>query len=116
MFLLVVSVASGVAAQVDVSGPWKFTFTNPQGPTIVVHAALTQRGDKVTGSIELPAGTVEIDGSWKAAELTLSFRYPDFESGAAITATLIGKMDGDTLKGAIDYETFGSGEWIGRRD
>jgi hypothetical protein len=105
----------GVRAEADVSGPWVFTFTNSQAPTISVHAALQQRGDKVTGSIELPARTVEIDGSHRAGEVTLSFVYPDFESGAAITATLIGKLEGDELKGVIDYQTFGSGEWKGRR-
>src|SRR5207247_6156598 len=70
---------------------------------------------KVTGSIELQAGKVEIDGNDKAGEVTLSFVYPDFESGASITATLIGKLEGDELKGVIDYQTFGSGEWKGRR-
>ena len=92
-----------------------FTFTNSQAPTISVRATLQQQGDKVTGVIELPAGTVEIDGTHKAGEVTLSFVYPDFESGAAITATLIGKLEGDELKGVIDYQTFGSGEWKGRR-
>ena len=115
-FALFVIVARGLAAEADVSGLWKFTFTNPQGPTISVRATLDQRGNKITGSIDLPAGTVDIDGGWNGAELTLSFRYPDFESGAAITATLIGKLVGADLKGAIDYETFGSGEWTGTRD
>ncbi len=105
----------GTRAEADVSGPWVFTFTNPQAPTISVHATLQQRGDNVIGSIELPAGTVEIDGTHKAGEVTLSFIYPDFESGAAITATLIGKLEGDELKGVIDYQTFGSGEWKGKR-
>src|SRR6266850_6048829 len=117
--LIVVAIAvlapPGVRAEADVSGPWVFTFTNPQAPTISVRATLQQRGDKVTGSIELPAGTVETDGNHKAGEVTLSFVYPDFESGASITATLIGKLEGDELKGVIDYQTFGSGEWKGRR-
>ena len=54
---IVFLVPPGVRAEADVSGPWVFTFTNPQAPTISVHATLQQRGDKVTGSIELPAGT-----------------------------------------------------------
>jgi len=112
---IVLLASPGVRAEADVSGPWMFTFTNPQAPTISVRATLRQRGDRVTGSIELPAGTVETDGNHKAGEVTLSFVYPDFESGASITATLIGKLEGDELKGVIDYQTFGSGEWKGRR-
>lgn len=70
---------------------------------------LKQDGDKVTGSMKGRQNDTEIsDGTFKDG--TLSFSITREFNGNKRTTKYTGKIDGDTLKGSIEYPGRNGGE------
>jgi hypothetical protein len=94
------------ASAADASGTWKWTRTNQNGDKIDVTLKLKQEGDKLTGSISGPNGDTEIkDGKVKDGEITFSVTR-EF-NGNSFTQKYVGKQDGESIKGKIEFERNG---------
>lgn len=103
------------AEHADVSGRWTFTVTNPQGPTFTLPATLEQNGQKVSGFVATDDGDVKVSGSVNGTTLALNWTLENFEPGLPVIVTLSGQVDGDSVRGTVDYGPFGAGEWTGSR-
>lgn len=114
-FLLVCGVA-GLRAQqtANVNGDWELTSQTPRGEmTSAVkfeqdgeNLKVTQsspRGGEVTGT-----GTVK----GNAIEWTITRTRPD---GQEFKLTYKGTVDGDTMKGTVEFGPMGSTEWTAKK-
>jgi hypothetical protein len=87
-------------AQSTVAGAWDLSINGPEGP-LAATATLKQDGDKVTGSIESPAGTAELAGTMKGKTLNMAFTIQSPNGPLDIKVT--GEVDGASMKGVIDF-------------
>lgn len=95
--------AKRVKEQVNAAGTWKFKITAESGQVFEPSLALTADGGELTGVYtgqlgETPAEQVKLDGS------QLSFQVSRERDGRTYTMKYRGKIDGDTIKGTIDYD------------
>jgi len=110
--LVVVLAAAPAFAQGTVAGNWDITMTTPQGPT-TVNLKLTQDGNKVSGSLESPMGSVPLAGTNTAGTVALTAHVE--LQGNAIDLGLNGKADGDSMNGAVKIGDFGEFPFTGKR-
>jgi len=118
IFFLVLSVvvfSTTTMADDSAAGLWTLDVTNPQGPAFHMNVELQQQGEKITGTWHAAQGEVAIRGTLKGSNVILNIDLDQFEPGLTIVLTLSGKLDGDSMGGTADYETFGGGEWTGKR-
>ncbi len=87
-------------AQGSVTGAWELNINGPQG-ALTAAAALTQDGEVVTGTIDSPQGTVPVKGTLKGKALALTFSVDGPQGPLEIKVT--GDVDGDTIKGMLDF-------------
>lgn len=87
-------------AQSSVAGAWDLSINGPEGPLSAV-ANLKQDGDKVTGTIESPAGTAELAGTLKGKALNMAFTIQS--PNGPIDIKVNGEVDGTSMKGVIDF-------------
>lgn len=87
-------------AQGSVAGAWDLAINGPEGP-LAATATLKQDGEKVTGTIESPAGTAELAGTLKGKTLAMAFTIQSPNGPIDIKVT--GEVDGASMKGAIDF-------------
>ena len=84
----------------DLIGTWNLTLTSPQGthPTTVV---ISDDGGQLKGSLTgLPAvGGVTVSTTDAGAKLAFAIDY----QGQAIDVVMMGKVDGTSIKGTVDY-------------
>ena len=97
------------------AGSWHFVMTHPQEAPIEANATLDLQGDKVTGSIDLPAGRTPLTVVLKGNDVQMSFVFAEFEPGLEIPVALAGRAEGGTIKGTVDYGPFGGGNWTATR-
>jgi hypothetical protein len=95
----------------DASGRWDVQLNAPDG----AHKAtltLKKAGEKVTGTIANPGGEIQVEGTQKGADVSVSFIYRGGDNPILITMT--GTQKGDSIAGAA---TFGDspGDWTGTR-
>lgn len=102
--------AIGVPAQAaDVSGEWSITVNSSQGPIPAV-LRLTVEGEKLTGVIAGgDGGEMPLEGTVKDNEVTFSFWYGE------MPVSMVGKVDGETIKGTFDAGGQDGGDWSGKR-
>ena len=100
-------------ADVDVTGKWNLTTTTPRGDR-TQEAEFVQEGEELTVISEDRDGNwVESKGTVKGNEITWSL---DRETPRGkLTLTYTGKVEGDTMQGAVQFGDFGSGEWKAER-
>lgn len=97
---LAMLVTVSVGAQGNIAGAWDLTINGPQGP-ITAAAALKQDGEAVTGTIDSPQGTVPVKGTLKGKALALTFSVDGPQGPLEIKVN--GDVDGDTIKGMVDF-------------
>ena len=73
VFVFALLLGASTSAQ-SVAGDWDLSINGPEG-VITATATLKQDGEKVTGSITSPQGTVELTGTVKGK--TLNIALPD---------------------------------------
>lgn len=98
VFALLLGVAPH--AQGSLSGAWDLSINGPQGP-INAAATLKQDGEAITGTIDSPQGTVPVKGTVKGKTLAISFSI-DGPQGP-LDVKVNGEVEGDTMKGMIDF-------------
>lgn len=96
----VVLVTVALSAQASIAGDWDLSINGPEG-VITATASLKQDGDKVTGSITSPQGTVELAGTYKAKKVELAFQIQS--PNGPLDIKVNGDVDGADMKGIIDF-------------
>ncbi len=106
------------AADNDVSGTWKSSFTTQDGQTIESTLKLKQDGDKVSGTVvgrdgnETPLAEVKLTGDQLALKLIRE------RNGDKITVKVTAKLTGDNLKGKLESNWGGedrTADWQAKR-
>lgn len=108
---LALAVGTGVLAQAGVTGAWDLSINGPEGP-ISASADLKQDGEKITGTIESPAGKVDLNGTLKGKALAMSFQIQSPQGPLDIKVT--GEVDGASMKGMIDFG-MGQADFTGKK-
>ena len=102
-----------VAAQDShVLGSWEVTIMSPQGPTSSP-LVLKQEGDKIVGTFGSPQGDQRVEASVKEKAVTIWFSVRT--QNGPIGMTMNGTVDGDTMKGSMDFGGRGQSEWFAKR-
>jgi hypothetical protein len=101
------------AAKTDLTGKWAFTVTTDLGtgtPTVT----FKQQGDSVTGHYSSQTlGEVDFKGTIKDQKLSFTFRTD--VQGNAVAVTYSGTVDGDAIKGTVDFAGMGGGSFTAKR-
>ena len=92
--------AASLSAQGNIGGDWDLSINGPDG-VITATASLKQDGEKVTGSITSPQGTVELAGTFKAKKVELAFQIQS--PNGPLDIKVNGDVDGADMKGIIDF-------------
>jgi hypothetical protein len=100
------------APAVNVTGMWDLAVETPQG-TMSLSAAFKQDGEKLTGTQSSQMGEVALEGSVKGTDI--AFVVVINMQGQDLTITYTGKIDGDTMSGAVDFGGFGSSTWSAQK-
>ena len=90
----------GAYAQGSVAGAWELSINGPEGP-ITAKADLKQDGEKVTGTITSPQGTVDLAGTYKGKTVNVAFKIESPQGPLEIKVN--GEVDGNKMKGMIDF-------------
>ena len=95
------------AGDAKLAGTWNVEVVTDDGQTLKSSVKLETDGDKVSGVFVAPDGKeVKLEDT-KLSGNDLQFKINvDFE-GTALVATFKGKVDGDTVKGQVDYDLSG---------
>lgn len=99
-------------AQGGATGNWDVSFETPQGPQTVT-VSLKIDGEKATGQLSTPMGTVPLTGTATADGFNLSATL-DLQ-GTPLPLGLTGKVTGDSLAGSIKAGDFGEFPFTGKR-
>jgi hypothetical protein len=94
------------------AGDWDVALNTPGG---VRNLKVTFKieGEKLTGSIKGERGDLPIEGSAKGKEIKFSYTIKYMDNDLLITMT--GNLEGDTIKGAVDFNGFAQDEWSAKR-
>ena len=99
------------------NGTWKWKFPTQNGD-IDLSLSLKADGEKLTGQMTRGDQNTDItDGTFKDNEV--KFNVTRERDGQKFTAKYKGKVDADTIKGAIEFEFNGetrSFDWEAKRD
>lgn len=100
------------APKIDVTGTWDMAVETPQG-TMALSATFKQDGEKLTGTQTSQMGETALEGTVKGSDI--AFVIAIDMQGQQMTITYSGKIDGDAMSGAIEFGTFGSSTWAGKK-
>jgi hypothetical protein len=100
------------AAKIDVTGTWDLAVETQQG-TMTLSSTFKQDGEKLTGTQTSQMGETALEGTIKGTDIAFAIVFN--MQGQDITITYTGKVDGDTMSGAIEFGTFGSSTWAGKK-
>lgn len=105
--------AGGTVRPVDPSGDWSLTVNSPQGD-ISVRMSLRRDGEQITGSMTTPMGVQElrnahVTGNEFRASATVNMQ------GNSVEVTLVGTIEGDSMRGTISIPGMGSFDFSGSR-
>jgi hypothetical protein len=96
VLVLAGAAAASPAAQQDVAGAWAMSYTTREGVKMASTLTLKLEGDKLTGTISSPRGSVPLDEvSVKGDEIAFAVVRVGF--GDRIRIDYTGKVKGDTM-------------------
>lgn len=98
--------------KVDVTGTWDFSVETPQG-TMTLSSTFKQEGEKLTGVQSSQMGEMPLEGTIKGADI--AFAIVIDMQGQQITITYVGKVDGETMTGTIEFGGMGSAAWTAKK-
>lgn len=100
------------SAQADISGTWVVSLETPQGK-MELETTVKQDGDKVSGQLASPMGTVDFSGTYAKNELSILYSVPI--QGQVIDIRMTGNAQGDTLSGMVDLGGLLQAPWSAKR-
>lgn len=98
-FAVATFVAVPPASAQSVAGEWNASMNTPGG-TREFKVILQVQGDSLSGTVKRPSGDVPLRGTIKGNAIT--FSYSIVYGDNPLTLTVVGTVDGDTMKGSID--------------
>ncbi len=104
--------ASAMAQSPNVTGDWDVTFNTPQGP-LTGKFSFKQEGEKLAGTIKTQFGEAPLEGAVMGKEI--KFKYTVKVQDQDFTISLIGAIDGDSVKGGFDFGGTVQGDWNAKR-
>ena len=105
-------VVSASAQAVDVTGKWDVTFNTQQG-ALPGTMTIVKEGDKLTGTLSSQQGDVPISAEVKDKGVTI---YASVQTNnGALQIVMTGTVDGDSMKGSVDFGGRGSADWTAAR-
>jgi len=118
-FVLASSLLAVAADAPDPTGTWKWSqMFGKDSQSREVTLTLKLEGDKLTGTLGGGQQETKIeDGKYKDGEL--SFTVTRERGGQKITTKYTGKIDGDTIKGKVEFargEKSQSRDWEAKRE
>lgn len=117
-FLAVVGLAVGSAVAADATGTWKWSFATQNGETRETTLKLKQEEGKLTGTISGRENTENPITEGKVEGDEVSFQVKREFNGNSFVIKYKGKLEGDTIKGTMEFEREGetrSREWEAKR-
>ena len=113
MILWAVGLAVPAAAQ-DASGQWQITVTTSDRGPRTTTMGLKKDGEKLSGTIIGPQGAeLPLAGTQTGSDVSLSFSFA--RDTGTITVVLKGRQDGESMKGVIQVDGQGQGDWTANR-
>jgi imidazolonepropionase-like amidohydrolase len=103
--------AAGTAA--DPVGEWALIVRTPQGE-IESKLSLRREGDQITGTLSGPSGVFPLRNVVVAGN-ELRFGVSIQMGGDTMDSTVVGTIEGDTMRGVINLQALGSFEFTGTR-
>ena len=114
--LLVLSISTARAedntAPADVSGTWNVEVVTDQGNGTPVFT-FEQKGEDLTGHYKGLFGEAPVTGTIKGNAITFSIKVD--VQGQNMTITYSGTVDGDSMKGSIQFGDAGGATFTARR-
>lgn len=107
-----VASAAPAHAQTGAAGAWELVMSTPQGENSV-GLNLSLNGDKVTGEMSSPMGSVPVAGTATGDDVKLTAELAI--QGMALTFNIDGKVTGDTIAGNVKVGDFGEFPFTGKR-
>jgi hypothetical protein len=104
--------AAAPAPAVNIAGNWNISMDSPGGP-VSLRVILRMDGGKFTASIVGQNGETPMRAKLDGKVVTLAFNAPPAFNSVEITMT--GTVDGDTIKGTVDYGGQAQSEWSAKR-
>jgi len=100
------------AQQADIAGTWDVVLGSPNGD-VPLKIIMKFEGDKLVASIAGANGETPMKAKLDGKVVTLAFNAPPAFNSIEITMT--GTIDGNTIKGTVDYSGFAQAEWSAKR-
>jgi hypothetical protein len=92
----------------DISGTWNLKVSSPRGEHSAT-LAVTQQGEKISGSLQSERGEYKIEGALKGEQIEFSVHYTGGDAPQSIPFR--GKLEGaDAMKGQYSAGDAG-GDW-----
>jgi len=104
--------ASASAQSPNVTGDWDLTINSPQGAR-EVKASFKQEGEKLTGAMKSQRGETPLEGEVKGKEIKIKYTIKFQDQDMVISMS--GNVDGDAMKGDVDFGGLAQGDWNGKR-
>jgi hypothetical protein len=96
-----------------ISGKWDVTVKTQMGD-LPISAQLTEAAGKVTGTLEGPAGLVDVAGTFDGTAIKLAFTAKTPQGDIPIEMS--GELNGDSIvNGKAEFGGMGQGEWTAKR-
>ena len=110
---LILALTAAPAAQAtDVTGKWDVTFNTQQGQ-LPASMSIAKEGDKLVGTLSSQQGDVPVSAELKDKGVTI---YATVQTNnGALQIVMSGTVDGDTMKGSVDFGGRGSADWSAKR-
>jgi hypothetical protein len=113
-FACVLAMVLPAAAQIpDIAGQWEVNVMTDDGPRPPMALVLKKDADKIVGTLFAPQGEIRVEAGLKQKAVTVWFTVPT-EQGP-ISVTMNGTLDGDVIKGSLDYGGQGQADWSAKR-
>jgi hypothetical protein len=104
--------APSQAPKVDVTGSWESTIESPE-VNATSAATYKQEGEKLTGTHVGQLGELPLSGTVKGNDISYTITID--AQGQQFVLTYTGKVDGDTIKGTVDFGGMGTVPWTVKR-
>ena len=104
--------ASATAQSPNITGDWDVTINSPQGARTGL-LSLKHDGEKLSGKIKNQRGETPLEGEVKGKEI--KFKYTVKFQDQDLVITMSGNVDGDAMKGDVDFGGFAQGDWNAKR-
>ena len=109
--LATVTLTTAAAAQ-SIAGEWDATMNTPGGAR-TFKIVFEVKGDSLSGTVKRASGDVPLRGTIKGN--TVKFWYSVTYNGNDLTVTMNATVDGDAMKGTVDFAGAGEDEFSAKR-